>query len=71
MRMPGKSLFSPASPKIPALAPLPTREDPAIAAAKEKRRLAEGRRKGIAGSNVTGGLGVPGDAPVSRPKLGG
>lgn len=47
MIFPGKSIFSP--PKPPALSappPIPTREDPAIAAARDKLRLSEKRRRG-------------------------
>lgn len=69
LRFPGGSLFS--SPKKPApLPPLPTREDPSIAAAAEKKRLAEGKRKGIGDTIVTGGLGITTDPTVNRPNLG-
>jgi hypothetical protein len=60
------------APKTPALPPPPppppTREDPAIAEAARKQRLAEKQRKGRASLNITGGEGVMGDpASVDRP----
>ena len=37
---------------------VPTRDDPAILAAREKLRLSEQRRRGRAATNLTGGLGA-------------
>ncbi len=62
------SLFSSPSPP-PPLPPVPTPEDPAIDAARKKRRLAELRRKGRAATILTSGLGDRSEAPVTRPGL--
>ena len=51
----------------PPLPPLPTREDPAIAAAKEKLRLAERRRSGRRAANLTGTQATLGNSLVARP----
>ncbi len=64
---------SPPKPSIPAApAPLPERDDPAIAEAKEKTRQAELRRKGRQATILTSGRGVTSDATIERPEaLGG
>ncbi len=55
------SKFSPSTPSIPAPAPLPTRDDPAIKAAADAQRQAALRRKGRRASILTSGEGVPDD----------
>jgi len=69
-RLPG---FGGSSPSAPApLQPLPTREDPSIAEAREKLRLSEKQRKGRRASILTGGSGVQdeGLGSLSRPAAG-
>lgn len=51
----------------PPLPPVPTREDPAIAEAKERLRLAERRRSGRRASNLTGSQETLGNSVVARP----
>jgi hypothetical protein len=54
MILPG---FSPSAPALPPAPPPPPKiDDPAIAAAARKQRLADLRRKGRASMNITGGL---------------
>lgn len=48
---------------------LPARADPAIAEAREKERVARGRRMGRGALNLTGGLGDTTQANVIRPGL--
>lgn len=62
---PGKGVFS--KPDAPAaLPPPPTFDDPAIAAAKEKLRLSEKRRKGRRASVLTSNRGVDNNSPVIK-----
>lgn len=42
----------------------PTEEDPEVREAARKQRLAAAKAKGSAGTLLTGGQGVTGDAPV-------
>ena len=70
LRLPGGTLFGGAK-KLAPLPPLPTREDPSIAEAREKLRLSEKKRKGIGSTILTGGLGDTTEALVTRPTLGG
>lgn len=65
---PGFGGSTPAPPA--ALAPIPTREDPALAEAREKTRLAERRRKGRAATILTDqGEGESlGTGAVARPE---
>lgn len=68
--LPGFSkIFGGGKPDLPKPQPLPEREDPNIAAAAEKKRLAELKRKGRASTIVAGAdedkLGSP---PLSRPE---
>lgn len=58
------------SPKLPPPAPVPEREDPAIAEAARRQRLAEKRRRGVRSTLLTGGLGDTADPNVRRPSLG-
>ena len=60
-------------PKAPAaLPPPPTREDPSIAAAREKLRLSAKRRKGRRASVLTSNQGVDGKpAIIKTASLGG
>jgi hypothetical protein len=51
----------------PPLPPVPTREDPAIAEAREKLRLAERRRAGRRATNLTGSEATLGNSRVARP----
>lgn len=69
LRLPG---FGGGGSSSPApLQPLPTREDPSIAEAKEKLRLSEKRRKGRRASILTGSSGVEDDTlGVTRPEAG-
>ena len=62
-------VFSSPSPRAPApLPPLPTREDPAIDAAKEKQRLANKRRAGLPSTTFFGdGEDALGNSNVKRP----
>ncbi len=63
MKLPG---FGPSSPTVqPAAAP-PTRADPEIAAAQQRSRLAEKRRRGRGSTRIAGQLG---DAPTESPEL--
>lgn len=55
--LPGKSLFG-GAPTPQALPPLPTREDPSIAAAKEANRLAAQKRRGRAANILTAPQGA-------------
>jgi len=55
--------LQPAQPK-----PLVMREDPAVEEARKRQRLAARRRKGRRSTIVTGGAGVQGLAPLSRPQ---
>ena len=57
---------APAPPPPPP--PPPTREDPAIAEAKERQRLAEKRRRGRRATFFTGDQSGLGDSTVSRPQ---
>lgn len=68
--LPGKSFISPDTPKVDPLPPPPTRDDPAIEAAKEAERLAMLRRKGRGATLLTGGGGLSGDASVNQPQAG-
>ncbi len=56
-------------PSLPAApAPVPTREDPALADARRKSAAATRKRKGRRAANLTGGdLDELGAAPVARP----
>jgi len=56
-------------PPPPPLAPIPTREDPAVAAKKEDSRLAMARRKGRKSSILTSPLGATDTPEVSRKAL--
>jgi hypothetical protein len=62
--LPGFGASSPPPPVAPPPVPMPN--DPAIAAAKNKQRLAELQRMGRASTNLTGNSAL-GDAPVDRP----
>ena len=58
------------SPQLPPPPPpIPTREDPAIAAAREKERLAALRRSGRRATNITGLNDQLGSARVVQPEL--
>jgi type IV secretory pathway VirB10-like protein len=54
--LPGMGGGAPSPPPPPP--PLPTRDDPAVAEAKEKQRMSELRRKGRRASILTSGSGV-------------
>ncbi len=58
-----------ATPKVPEPLPIPARDDPAIAASRERLRLSEGRRKGRRGTILAGRRPDElGEAPVTRPE---
>jgi hypothetical protein len=59
------------SPAIQPAPPVPTREDPAIAEAKKKARLAEQKRKGRAAAIIAPREDRLGAAPLERPAAGG
>ncbi|KKL97159.1 hypothetical protein LCGC14_1837290 [marine sediment metagenome] len=64
------NIFGGGSPAAPApLPPVPTFDDPAIEARRRKLKSAEARRRGRRSTQLTGGQGVLGDAPVVRPQL--
>lgn len=70
MRFPGKSFLSPPKPPTPTPPPpLPTREDPAVAEAARRERLAAAQRRGRRATLITGGQGAEGEAPVERKTL--
>ncbi len=50
--------FGGGAPSIPAPAPVPTREDPSIAEAKEKLRQSELKRRGRRAAILTSGSGL-------------
>lgn len=54
----GKKLITPKIPGVAALPKIPTTEDPSVAAAKEKLRLSEKKRKGRRASVLTSSRGV-------------
>lgn len=56
-------------PAMPPPAPLPTPEDPSVKANAEKERLAAKRRRGIASTIKTSGLGDTSPANVRRPSV--
>ena len=69
MIFPGKSFFSPKNPadvNISAPPPIPTREDPAIGAARERQRLSDKRRRGRAASILTGPEGTMDEPELAR-----
>lgn len=70
LTLPGKSVFSPSKPQMPAPPPPPPkRDDPEIAAAKDKQRMADLKRKGRAASVLTSGRGVEEElGAVARPE---
>ena len=59
----------PPPPPPPPLPPVPEPDDPEVEQAREKLRLSQRRRAGRNKTILTGGLGDPGLAPVSRPGL--
>lgn len=64
--LPGFGASAPSMPAAPP--PTPTPDDPAIAAAKEKQRLAALQRQGRASTILTGNNGdALGDTTVDRP----
>ena len=75
LTLPGFSLFKPPKPAAailpPPPPPLPTPEDPAVKARREKVRVSAQRRRGL-GANILnrgGGLGVAEAATTSRKTL--
>ncbi len=71
LSLPGKGLTSiftgpPSPPALPEPPPLPSRDDPAIAARQKELAAAEARRMGRGKTILTSGLGDPGVAPVTR-----
>lgn len=66
----GWCFFGGGSPPPPApLPPVPTVTDPAIEERRLRVKRSEARRSGRRQTILTSGLGVVGDAPVSRPQL--
>ena len=64
------SLFSPpAPPAPPPLPPLPTRDDPDLARRRREEEQALRRRMGRRATILTGALGDPAPAPLSRKTL--
>lgn len=62
-----KSLFSaPKPPPAPVLAPAPTPADPAVEEERRKVLVAASAAKGRASTNLTGGLGVVGEASTRK-----
>ncbi len=64
-----KSLFSPKTPAVEPLPPLPTREDPSVKAARDREKLEAGRRKGRRATVLTSGQGVTDEGTLGRPRL--
>ena len=61
-------LFGGGSPSIPAAPPPPPRrEDPSIVEARQKARLARGRRRGRRATLLTSSEGVLGDPVLNQP----
>lgn len=70
LTLPGKSIFSPPKPSMPAPAPVVTRDDPAIEESRKKLRESEAKRKGRAASILTSGQGADdelGGSQLSQP----
>jgi hypothetical protein len=68
MRFPGGSFFSPKPPPVVEPAPLPTREDPSVAAKRNEENLANRRRRGRAASAIAGPENSLGEPNVTRPQ---
>jgi hypothetical protein len=67
LTFPGFSSRSPSLPPPPP--PLPTPEDPAVKRRGEEVRLAAQRRRGLASTVKTAGLGDVSDAETARKRL--
>ena len=65
MNLPG---FAPKPPSLPPTPTPPQRDDPAIAAARDKTRLSALQRKGRSASIRTKPADRLGDVPVARPQ---
>ena len=69
-RLPGGSLFSSPSPPPITTPPTPKLNDDEIQKKRDEERRAMKRRRGLAGTIMTSGLGDPAKANVARSKLG-
>lgn len=71
LTLPGKSLFSPPRPRLPAIQPAPPpppeRTDPLVAAGGEKARKEELRRRGRRSLFTGTAAGVTDEATLGRP----
>lgn len=67
--LPGKSIFSPAKPKMPPPPPAPVqRDDPSVTDARERLRQSELQRRGRAATILTGQLDD--EVTLGRPRAG-
>ena len=54
------------APSVPAVAPPPAREDPAVQEARRRQQVEERRARGRAATTLTGPQGVQGTAGAGR-----
>lgn len=64
------AIFSKPAPPTPLPPPrVPTRDDPAVEAARKRAQIAARNAKGRAATILTGGQGLSGDAPTNKKTL--